>query len=98
MQRSFQSIIDEGRVSAFNSLYGRTGLPKSVHPVFVAAIKAWQEPKDMPQLIGQIIAEAEADQEVDGALLSMLAQMSCEANRAAAQIDEELCDHPGWDT
>jgi uncharacterized protein (DUF2336 family) len=84
-----QAIIDEGRVSAFTSLYGRTGLPKSAYPVFVAAIHAWQDPKEMPELINQIISEAEVHEEVDGALLSMLAQMSCEANREAAQNHEK---------
>lgn len=84
-----QSIIDEGRVSAFNSLYGRTGMPKSAYPVFIAAIEAWQDPKEMPQLIDQIIDRAEAHEEVDGALLSMLAQMNCEANRVAAQNHEK---------
>ncbi len=80
-----QSIVDDGRVAAFKSLYGRTGLPSSAYPVFVAAIEAWRVPQEMPQLIGQIIARAEVDHQVDGALLAMLSQMACEANREAAQ-------------
>ena len=80
-----QSIVDDGRVAAFKSLYGRTGLPSSAYPVFVAAIEAWRAPQEMPQLIGQIISRAEADQQVDGALLAMLSQMACEVNREAAQ-------------
>ncbi|MEP0944349.1 MAG: DUF2336 domain-containing protein [Rhizobiaceae bacterium] len=87
--RRVQAIIDEGRVSAFNSLYGRTGLPKSAYPVFVAAIEAWQQPKDMPELIDQILDRAQAHEEVDGSLLAMLAQMSCEAKREAAQNHEK---------
>ncbi|MEP5181749.1 MAG: DUF2336 domain-containing protein [Rhizobiaceae bacterium] len=86
-----QAIIDDGRIAAFKSLYGRTGLPVSAYPVFVAAVEAWQEPQELPQLIDQIISRAEEHEEVDGALLSMLSQMACEANRDAAQdYDRQL--------
>lgn len=80
-----QSIVDEGRMSAFKSLYGRTGLPQSAYPVFLAAIEAWQEPRALPELIGQILSKVENDGRVDGALSSMLGRMACEANREAAQ-------------
>ncbi len=79
-----QSIIESGRLSAFKALYAKTGLPKSVYPVFAAAITIWRKPGNEEDVISEIIAAVEKSLEVDGATLSLLGRMACEADKKAA--------------
>jgi len=76
-------------MASFRALYARTGLPDSAYKLFVAAIHAWEAPREMPALIADIIKRVENDRSVDGELLNMLARMSCEANKEAAQSYEK---------
>lgn len=86
--RRVQSIIDEGRIAAFRSLYSRTGLPISAFPVFAAAINAWQRQDQSCDVIGDILSVVEADAHVDGGLVAMVGRMSVEVQQDAAHIDE----------
>ncbi len=86
-----QSIVDDGRISAFRSLYSRTGLPMSACSVFVAAIEEWQNPRALPDLVAGIIERVDSDDTVDGALLTLLGRISSEVHREAAQnYDRQL--------
>ncbi|MEE9313779.1 MAG: DUF2336 domain-containing protein [Rhizobiaceae bacterium] len=86
-----QSIVDEGRISAFRALYGRTGLPQSAYGVFCAAITSWQAAQDGDNVLMNIIERAEKDETVDGALLALLGRMATEAEYQAAQAyDRQL--------
>jgi len=80
-----QSIVDEGRISAFRALYGRTGLPQSAYGVFTAAISAWQLNDDRESVLMDIIARVEDNESVDGALLALLGRMAVEAQLDKAQ-------------
>lgn len=86
-----QSIVDEGRMSAFRSLYSRTGLPMSAYPVFVAAISEWQNPRALPELVSAIIERVDCDETVDGALLTLLGRIASEVHREAVHCrDRQL--------
>ena len=88
-----QSIVDEGRVSAFRSLYKRTGLPQSAYSVFVAAISVWHELGAAHFEVGvseewlseravmNILDKLGADNSVDPELLGMLHRLAAEATR-----------------
>ncbi|MGI9363577.1 MAG: DUF2336 domain-containing protein, partial [Rhizobiaceae bacterium] len=86
--RRVQSIIEEGRIAAFRSLYSRTGLPISAFPVFAAAISAWQRQDQGCDVIGDILSLVEADAHVDAGLVAMIGRMSVEVQQDAAHIDE----------
>ena len=80
-----QSIVDEGRISAFKALYSRTGLPRSAYGVFTAAISAWHLNGDHDTILMDIIAQVEDNEEVDGALMALLGRMAVEAKVDKAQ-------------
>ncbi len=80
-----QSIVDEGRVSAFSSLYQRTSLPKSAYSVFAAAISVWQNTDDDVSVIMEIISRVENDPSVDGEIMALLGRMAAEENREQAK-------------
>jgi len=83
-----QSIIEAGRLSAFKALYAKTRLPKSVYPVFAAAISVWQKPGDEADVLSEIIAAVENSPELDGATLALLGRMACEADRKAVMNND----------
>lgn len=84
-----QSIIEAGRLPAFKALYGKTGLPKSVYPVFAAAISVWQKPGEDENVLSEIIAAVEDSPELDGATLALLGRMACEADKKAAMRQDK---------
>ncbi len=81
-----QSIVDEGRISAFRALYGRTKLPQSAYGVFAAAITTWQKSglDGADNVLMKIIDQVEQDESVDGALLALLGRMAVEFERGKA--------------
>ena len=83
-----QSIVDEGRISAFRSLYAKTGLPDSAYQLFVASIKAWQTPGDAADIVMDILDRVDSDPSVDGELLALLGRISVELNKPKAKVYE----------
>jgi len=98
-----QSIVDDGRITAFRSLYGRTGLPQASYDVFAAAVTVWQKAareqwfanRDGANLnrdvIMAIIDKVEKCADVDVATISLVSRLATEANRETVQFaDEQL--------
>lgn len=95
-----QSIVDENRRAAFKSLFKRTGLPLSSYGVFSAAIAVWKKlgALELDQHMGEaslclraitdILKMVENNQELDGALLTMLRRLSAETAREAAREND----------
>ncbi len=96
-----QSIVDDGRISAFRSLYGRTGLPESSYSVFAAAVTVWQKAAEESwfakgeaanlnhNVIMAIIERVENCLDVDAASLALVSRLATEANRDAVRQPEE---------
>ena len=97
--RRVQSIMDEGRESAFRSLYKKSGLPIEALPVFNEAISVWQEfdACGSTQSLSQVaLGEAAINAILDNlsaeaglanpALLTLLRQMATEAAHDSATI------------
>ena len=96
-----QSIVDEGRPTAFLSLYKRSGLPNSARSVFAAAISVWQEigcaqTSDAGRAmlgahaVEAILDRAEQDDGTDPVLLSLLRRLVVESARESAHEAQPL--------
>ena len=79
-----RSIVAHGRISAFRSLYKRTGLPGTAYGAFASAISVWQTAQEGDNVLAMIIARTEEHPEIDGALLALLGRMSAEVSRKEA--------------
>ncbi len=96
-----QSIVDEGRMTAFKALYKRTGLPVDAYPVFATAIMVWQkigaenleagvgETLLCEQAITEILEQLEDETGLDPSLMALLRRLSAEAARDLARADSE---------
>ena len=83
-----QSIVDDGRIASFRSLYAKTGLPQGAYNVFKAAIEAWQTPRTNAEVLTDIIDRVENDPHTDGALFALLGRMAGELSRESAKTYE----------
>jgi len=96
-----QSIVDEGRLSAFKSLYKRTGLPSSAYAVFAAAISVWQKlgASELENVTSDAMLCEKAihgireiimgDLSVDPALVSLIQRLCAEAAVETARSGDE---------
>lgn len=92
-----QSIIDDGKATAFRSLYHSSGLAENAYPIFLAAMSVWKQlgavelEADVSEAalssvaIDGILERVEKTARVDPALLSMLRRWSTEASRKTAR-------------
>jgi len=79
-----RSIVANGRISAFRSMYKRTGLPNTAYGAFAAAISVWKTAQEGDDILALIIEQAEQHPDIDGALLALLGRMSAEVSRKEA--------------